>query len=311
MIELFDFIELRRGVVGVDELINISEQRINSQIRSVISEALSRNIHIIRLAGPSGSGKTTTAKRIVDEAKSRGKTAYYISMDNWYKTLHIDDIPKNKFGEPDFESPKLLDIRGFKEDIHKLTDGQPINLREFDFVNRISHITDKQIKCDDDSIIVIEGLHAINPMFDTSDKVMKVYVEPSDIQFENDEVLTSSSIRLLRRIHRDKADRGMSMLDTINKCRSVDIGEDQYITPYSNSSDILKVNTLLYYELYIHKSEFKQELAEQNKDEILNTIKELVSSGMLDDIGVIRNIPDVDIDISKIPEKSILREFYK
>lgn len=312
MKELFDFIELRRGLVGIDKLINISELQLQNQIKSVVSEAVSRDIHIIRLAGPSGSGKTTTAKRIVDEAKSIGKTAYYISMDNWYKTLNTEEIPKNKFGEPDFESPMLLDIDGFKEDIHKLSGGEPINLREFDFINRISHITDKQIKCDKDSIIVIEGLHAINPIFDTQDKVLKVYVEPSDVQFENDEVLTSSGIRLLRRIHRDKADRGMGMLDTINKCRSVDIGEDQYITPYADKSDVIKVDTLLPYELYIHKTEFEKEVAEQNeKYSVLDIIKELINRGMIDDIGVMRNVPDVKIDMSKIPEKSILREFYK
>ena len=83
----FDLIELTRQTAGDEQFIEMCEQRIYNQIKSVVSEAINNNIRLIRIAGPSGSGKTTSAKKVVQEIKDRGIDAYYISMDNWYKTL--------------------------------------------------------------------------------------------------------------------------------------------------------------------------------------------------------------------------------
>lgn len=282
----YDSIEQRRETLDTDEFIELSENRFSSQIKSVASEAINNNIKLIRLAGPSGSGKTTSAKRVVNAIKAKGVPAYYISMDNWYKTLKVECLPRNEDNEPDFESPDLLDIDAFKSDMHKLLNGETINLREFDFVDRVSHITDNTMQCEKDAIVVIEGLHAINPIFDVDEGNLKVYVEPFDIVKDGEIVLSSSTIRLCRRIHRDRVDRGMTLEATLKKCRSVDRGQKKYIAPYTKDTNILRIDTLIYYEVFIHRNE-------------------------LPDIEGLEFIPNTPINKDMIPSNSILKEFYK
>lgn len=284
----YETINTWRKVLGDVDFIKQSEQRFYNQIKSVASEAIDNNIRLIRLAGPSGSGKTTTAKRIVDIIKSKGIPAYYISMDNWYKTLKVELLPKNEDGEPDFESPELLDIEALKEDIHNLLNGEEIQLRQFDFVERVSSLSGKTLKCEENGIVALEGLHAIHPIFDIKDTNMKVYVEPFDVVLENGSIITSSDIRLYRRIHRDKVDRGMTLKDTMKKCRSVDRGQAKYIAPYTNDANILRIDTLISYELFIHKKELPTAVTS-----LLDTI---------DDSTITRDM---------IPDNSILKEFYK
>lgn len=282
----FDFIDRCQKTVDMDEFVRISERRFQNQIKSVVDEALSAGVRLIRLAGPSGSGKTTTTKRIVEAFKDRGIPAYYLSMDNWYKTLSVENMPKNEDGDPDFESPDLLDLVDFKRDVRDLLAGKEVRLKEFDFINRVSRESSRILQCEANGIVVIEGIHAINPMFDTEIEDMKVYVEPSPVRVDNDTVISSSNIRLCRRLHRDLVDRGMSLEDTMKKCRSVDIGQRKYIDPYTRDPDILRVDTLIYYELFIHKNE------------VLN----------MECLNPIRNT-NITKDI--IPANSILREFYK
>lgn len=283
----FDLIELTRQTAGDEQFIEMCEQRIYNQIKSVVSEAINNNIRLIRIAGPSGSGKTTSAKKVVQEIKDRGIDAYYISMDNWYKTIRVSELPKTDDGEPDYESPYLLDIEAVKNDIKQLLNGEEIHLRQFDFVTRVSHISDKTINCNSTAIVVVEGLHSINPIFDSDIQSYKVYVEPSDLKLDDKNVISNSKIRLFRRLHRDYADRGMSFEDTIKKCRSVDKGQSKYIEPYiRNNTSLHRVDTLIPYEIYIHKNE-------------------------LPDMEELKDIPITGITKEMIPESSLLKEFYK
>lgn len=283
----FDFIEQRRRTLELDEFIELSENRFFSQVKSVASEAINNNVRLIRLAGPSGSGKTTSAKKIVEVLRSKGVPAYYMSMDNWYKTLKVEHMPRNEDGDPDYESPELLDIEAVKSDLQDLLNGKTTRLRQFDFHNRVSLMSDVELTCENNSIVVMEGIHAINPIFDIPGvKQYKVYVEPSNVKVDEDNIITSSQIRLCRRIHRDLVDRGMSLEDTIKKCKSVDRGQDKYIEPYTRDTQILRVDTLIYYELFIHRNELADE-------------------------HIIDIIPESDIRAEIIPDGSILREFYK
>lgn len=285
----FDFISRILYILDTKDFIEISEIKYDNQIRSIVSESICNKVRVVRIAGPSGSGKTTTAQRVVDEFISRGIPAHCISMDNWYKTMGVCDTPLTDDGELDFESPELLDIHGFKEDIRNLIAGKTIHLREFDFVNRISTEATETLTLEPNGVLVVEGLHAINPMFDVPELDYRVYVEPSSVKFEDGTLLSSKELRMFRRIHRDQADRGMTLEATVAKCKSVDKGQDRYITPYINNPEIFKVDTLIYYELYIHK----------------NSLSGLLDSRILD------LIPNKDITDSDILDRSILREFYK
>lgn len=282
----FEFINKCRMILSSEDFIEMSERRLKSQINSVVSEAVNNGIRLIRIAGPSGSGKTTSAKMVMRTIKELGLNAYYMSMDNWYKTFAVEDLPRTEDGDPDYESPELIDIEGFKSDMHDLLGGKEIRLREFDFTNRISYPGTKTIKCANDGIVVIEGLHAINPIFDIEEANLKVYVEPSDVKMDDGSMLTSSNIRLCRRMHRDIVDRGMSFEATIQKCRSVDIGQEKYIEPHTNDTRILRVDTLIFYELFIHKDE-------------------------LPDNQYLKQIPPTSFKKELIPSDSLLTEFYK
>lgn len=282
----YDFIDSFRKNVSLKEFIRLSETRFFNQVDTVIEAAIENKVRLIRVAGPSGSGKTTSTKRIVEALRENGIPAYYMSMDNWYKTLKVEDMPRTEDGDPDYESPDILDIDGFKEDVTNLLNGEVIYLREFDFTNRISNKSNRKMKCESNSIIVIEGLHAINPMFNTEFKDLKVYAEPFNIRLANGACLTSSQIRLCRRMHRDATERGMSFEDTIRKCRSVDRGQDKYITPFMNDANVLRINTLILYEIFIHRNELPDA-------KCLNCI---------DKSGITKDM---------IPKNSILKEFYR
>ena len=285
----YKVIDGSRVLLDTAEFIEISEARYKNQIKSIVSETINNKHRIIRLAGPSGSGKTTSALKIVEEILNRGIPAYYLSMDNWYKTMPVNELPLTDDGDPDYESPELLDIDGFKQDMHDLILGKTINLREFDFINRVSNKSDNTLEIQSNAILVIEGLHAINPIFDVDESNIKVYVEPSNIKLNDNTILTSKELRLFRRIHRDKVDRGMSLEATIQKCKSVDKGQDKYIAPYIRNPEIFKVDTLIYYEIYIHKHEL---------------------DGLIDS-EALRTITGANISSKYIPEDSVLREFYK
>ena len=191
----YSFIDKCRNLLSTEDMIDTSERRLHYQIRSIAAEAIVNEISLIRIAGPSGSGKTTTAKKLVHELKDRGFPAYYMSMDNWYKTIKEEHMPRTEDGDLDFESPELLDVDAFLDDMHNLIEGKPINLRKFDFKNRVSTITDEVLQCKRDGFVVIEGLHALNPLFDSNIKSLKVYVEPSDITFEDGTVLINSILK--------------------------------------------------------------------------------------------------------------------
>lgn len=282
----YEFINACREHLTNEEFIDFCEKRYFNQVKSIADEAIERGIRLIRLAGPSGAGKTTSTKRLVEAIKRRGIPAYYMSMDNWYRTIKLEDLPKTVDGDTDFESPELLDVEVFKEDMHGLLNGEAVHLRNFDFVNRVSTKSANTIKCEPNGIIVIEGLHAINPMFDTEHESLKVYIEPANVVIDENDDLTSSEVRLCRRMHRDMVDRGMSFEDTIKKSRSVDAGQANYIEPYLNDVEILKVDTLLLYEIFIHKNE-------------------------LPEMESLKDVECTDITTEMIPANSILREFYK
>lgn len=282
----YDLINNYRKSLSRKDFIEFSERRFFNQLESVADEAIRNNVRLIRLAGPSGSGKTTSTKRLMEIIRNKGVPAYYLSMDNWYKTIILDDMPRTTNGDIDYESPDLIDVQGFIDDMDRLLDGEVINLREFDFKNRVNNITDETIYCESNGVVIVEGLHAINPIFNTKHKYMKVYIEPFDVVFDESDSLTSSEIRLCRRMHRDIVDRGMSFEDTIKKCQSVDMGQSKYINPYINDTDIMRVDTLLMYEIFIHKNELPQ-------------------------MESLRSVDNIEISTSIIPDNSILREFYK
>ncbi len=206
-------------------------------------------IKICMLAGPSSSGKTTTAHLLQTYLRNFGVNAYIVSMDNFY--LGRENTPKTPEGKPDYETVNSLDLEKIRTTLAEAACSGIIRIPHFDF--GVSHAVgeDTVIDLKDDDMIIMEGLHALNPMFTKgipSDKLIKLYVSvKQDLEDINGEVIHASDIRLVRRIVRDMKYRGSDAEETILMWDDVVAGEDKYIRPYRLSADYT-VNSIHIYE---------------------------------------------------------------
>ena len=267
-----------------NELILNGEQKYLSQISVLVEKLISENKKMVLITGPSGSGKTTTAKVIAEKIEDMGYNAVYLSMDDWFRTKSEYQIPVTEDGKPDFESPICLNIELLNSDLNKLLKGEVIDLPTYDFVNQKMYYSGVELVADSNTITIVEGLHAFNPMIELDrDKIFKVFVRPEN-QLYNGVEFTHEDIRLYRRISRDKLYRGRSIDETLYMLSSVTRGEKLYLNPHIKDVDV-KVNTFIDYELFLHKS-------------VLGNFEKL------------KSVEDVDITVKDIPEKSLLTEFY-
>ena len=289
---LFTIIQ-RLTILGKDRFVEEEEARYDRQIAALASEIIENHIEMVLLAGPSGSGKTTTAhnlrKHLMQQLHREGRYVYCLSMDDWYMSGDRYVMPVDEDGNPDYESPDCLDIPRLNQDLVDLFEGREISLPTYNFVTRRSSETGAKISLQDGDIVIMEGLHALNPriMFPQDvNRCIRVYVSPADVIVSDHAVLDNQYIRLCRRIYRDRDHRGSSMEETIQKSASVNRGEKLYIAPFLKNVGVWRIDTLLGYELFIHRKE-------------------------LEDMKELRVIPLSKITRFDIPEGSILREFYK
>lgn len=238
----------------VQDLIRLSELNFDSKIEKVVDKILSLNKKCILIAGPSSSGKTTTCKKIALNLESRGIRTVKISLDDYFKNRV--DTPKLKDGSYDFESVKSIDIDKFNEDMLKLLDKKEVNLPVYNFIRGEREYHNNYVTMTDNSIILIEGLHCLNNeitnMIDDNLKY-KIYLSPfMPLNIDSNNYISTTDLRLIRRIIRDNRTRGNDVSMTINSWQSVRDGEEKYIFPFINTSDCI-INTSLVYELGVLK----------------------------------------------------------
>lgn len=266
------------------ELIVKGEERYNNQIKELVSNLVKSESRIVLLSGPSGSGKTTSAKMIANELNKYGKKAVYLSMDDWFKTKSEYVVPVTEDGQLDFESPFCVDIDLLNQNLSDLLNGLEVELPKYDFVNQIMYFDGYSLKIDKNTIIVLEGLHALNSFIDIDRKnVFRVFVKPEDVKVNNT-LFTHEDIRLYRRISRDSIHRGRTLLETLEMLSSVTRGEKLYLNPCVIDIDYY-INSYIDYELYLHKS-------------------------VLGDFEKLENLDKMNITVSDIPDNSLLWEFY-
>lgn len=261
------------------------EQRFQEEIQMVVDKAIDSQIEIIFISGPSGSGKTTVAKLVAKGIKERGKDAIYVTMDDWYLTREKNQLPLNEEGEIDYESPYVLDIELLNKNIDEFTKGKEVHIPKFNFSDQIMEFNGNIRRLEKGGILVVEGIHALNELFKTNHRHLRIFVIPSDAEIQG-EFIEQKEIRLYRRISRDMLHRGKTANETIEKMPLVSRGEQKYIYPYKKNLDF-EIDTLIGYELLIHKNE----------------------------IGDIMKLGELEIysDFTKndIPEGSLLNEFYR
>ena len=235
------------------DIILVSEAMQEKQVAKIaekIADGYKEGIRIVLISGPSSSGKTTFCKRLQVQLTTNLLHPVGISLDDYF--LNREDTPKDEHGEYDFESLYALDLPYFNKDLKKLLSGEEIDLPTFNFEPGQRVFKGKKLKLRENSILVIEGIHALNPELTEfiDDKYKyRVYVSVlTSISLDNHNWIPTTDNRLLRRIIRDYRFRGYSAEDTINRWPSVRRGEDKWIFPYQENADAM-FNSAMLYEL--------------------------------------------------------------
>ena len=235
------------------DIILVSEamqEKQGAKIAEKIADGYKEGIRIVLISGPSSSGKTTFCKRLQVQLTTNLLHPVGISLDDYF--LNREDTPKDEHGEYDFESLYALDLPYFNKDLKKLLSGEEIELPSFNFESGRRIFKGKKLKLRENSILVIEGIHALNPELTEfiDDKYKyRVYVSVlTSISLDNHNWIPTTDNRLLRRIIRDYRFRGYSAEDTINRWPSVRRGEDKWIFPYQENADAM-FNSAMLYEL--------------------------------------------------------------
>ena len=235
------------------DIILVSEAMQEKQVAKIaekIADGYKEGIRIVLISGPSSSGKTTFCKRLQVQLTTNLLHPVGISLDDYF--LNREDTPKDEHGEYDFESLYALDLPYFNKDLKKLLSGEEIELPSFNFETGQRVFKGKKLKLRENSILVIEGIHALNPeLTEFIDDKYKYRVNVSvltSISLDNHNWIPTTDNRLLRRIIRDYRFRGYSAEDTINRWPSVRRGEDKWIFPYQENADAM-FNSAMLYEL--------------------------------------------------------------
>ena len=235
---------------GSNLIIQISEA-LHEKKYAQIADAIYKkkdNIKFVFLAGPSSSGKTTSCKRIATQLAVLGIRPLTISMDDYFNNR--EHTPKDKDGNYDFECLEALDLDFFNLQMEELLQGEEIELPRFDFLKGEKAPSGKKIHLTDNSIVIIEGIHALNPV--VSKKIARknkyfVFVSAlTQIALDRHNLISTSSNRLIRRIVRDHNYRGSSAEATLLRWPSVRAGEEKHIFPYQENADSTFNSSLLY-----------------------------------------------------------------
>ncbi len=286
------------------ELIKIAEaQQAKSFTR--LSDAFYENYlggaRIILISGPSSSGKTTFSFKLRIMLKTFGIDSYVLSMDDYF--INREDIPVGSDGTRDFERFENVDLNLFQSHVKALLANETIDLPKYDFGEGVRVKSGKKLSIKDGSVILVEGIHALNPNLTEGidkSKIFKIFISPlTSVSMDNSIIFSTDDNRLIRRIIRDNSFRAYSATNTLKQWKSVRDGERKNIFPYQDQADIF-FNTSLYYELNVLKPYIVKLLVEvPNSEPVYAEAKRLLS---LMEVFL-------PIDIQEVPSDSLIREF--
>ncbi len=287
----------------ISELIKVAEALQEKKLASIADQIheYKNGIKAVFISGPSSSGKTTFTKRLAIQLRVLGYKPIQISLDNYF--VNRDQTPLDEKGDYDFEHPDALDIRLFNQQMKELLQGEAVIMPRFSFTNGSRYFADKELRMEPQSILIIEGIHALNPLlssFIDSKKQFKVYVSAfTQLNIDLHNRIPTTDNRLIRRMVRDSLYRGYSALDTLLRWPSVRRGEDKHIFPFQEQADVM-FNTALIFELSVLKW-YAQPLLEQVPR---NVPVYAEAKRLLKFLSYFEPIPN-----HEIPTTSILREF--
>ncbi|MBR6117389.1 MAG: nucleoside kinase [Paludibacteraceae bacterium] len=303
--------ESKRRVAYINEMIESGhaaqlvaegEAYHNTQL-AAIADAICRReqVRVVLICGPSSSGKTSTSHKLCLELLAHGKQPVALSLDNWYVDGSL--TPLKEDGTKDYESVYALDIKQLEEDLKALIAGKEIALPTFNFAEECREYLGETLQLENDAIMVIEGIHALNPILTEHiehDCKFKIYAAPmSPVSLDGERWIPTYVHRLLRRMSRDYRTRGKSPQMTIASWPDVREGEVKWIEPFQKEADA-QFDTSMLYELPAIR--YTVETALQT---VPATAKEYqVAEQLLYYLSFFEGL-----EASYIPRTSILREF--
>ncbi len=263
--------------------------------------ARKKGIKIVLIAGPSSSGKTTTCKRLSIQLLTNGIRPVGISMDDYF--VNREETPKDENGEYDYESLYALNLPLFNQQLNALINGEEVELPRYNFTTGKSEMSGKKMKMRENDILVIEGIHALNPELTAQlpqEQIYRIYASAlTTITMDTHNYIPTTDNRLLRRIIRDLKYRNSPAQATLHRWPSVRAGEDKWIFPFQENADAI-FNTAMLFELAVIKNQAAAALEQvpENCEEYAE------ASRLLNFLQYIKPIPE-----SQIPPTSLLREF--
>ena len=231
------------------DIINVNEALQEKKIARIADQIAARHdVKLVLLAGPSSSGKTTTCKRLSIQLLTCGLKPLQISLDDYF--IDRDKTPLDANGEYDYESIHALNIDLINEQFNALFKGEEIELPRYNFQAGKSEKSGKRLKLGPNDIVVVEGIHALNPELTAQipeQQKFRVYVSAlTTILLDEHNYIPTTDNRLLRRIIRDYKYRGVSAQESIHRWPSVRAGEERWIFPYQENADAMFNSAMLY-----------------------------------------------------------------
>ena len=306
IIELDNVGDLNRAIKEdkVYEVIQVAEAYQSMQINDIASEIAKRfndGVRVVFISGPSSSGKTTFRKRLEVQLRVNLLKPVGISLDDYF--IDRDKTPLDEHGEKDYESLYALDLELFESHMLKLMKGEKVELPFYNFVTGMSEYRGKFLKMDENSVLIIEGIHGLNPELSShipSENKFLIYVSAlTTISLDDHNWIPASDNRLIRRIVRDYTYRGYSAQQTIARWDSVRRGEDKWIFPFQENADVM-FNSAMIYELAAIRQHVEPILMQ-----VPRTVPEYSEAyRLLKFLSYFNHITD-----RELPPTSLLREF--
>ena len=299
--------DLNRRVMEGDasELIKIAEafheNKIASIARAIAQANQERGVRMALISGPSSSGKTTFSKRLGVQLRVLGLDPVLIALDDYF--VDRDKTPLGEDGKPDFEALEAIDLGTLNDHLRRLTAGESVEIPRYDFISGKRQWHEKPLKLTDRSILIMEGIHALNPNLTpgvADGQKFKIYISCfTSVAMDNFSRIPTTDNRMLRRTIRDNATRGNDALKTLTMWPAVRRGEEKHIFPYQENANVM-FNSSLFYELSVLRA-----IAEPVLREVPDTVPEYAEARRI--LKLLDNF--VPIAPEEIPPTSLLREF--
>ena len=287
----------------IRELIRVNEALHEKRFSQIADMICQRGAKAVMLAGPSSSGKTTSANRLATQLRVHGKKPILISLDDYY--LDRDLIAPGPDGKLDLEHINTIDTDLFAFHLARLLRGETVELPTFSFKTGKREWHGHKLTLTENSVIIVEGLHALNPMLLPENLephlIFKMYVSPLlPLNLDDHNRIPTSYLRLLRRTVRDYETRNSSVQRTMSMWDSVRRGEKRWIFPFQEQADVIFNSSTLYELAVLKKHIFPLLTAVQPEDECYEQVRNVVK--------ILNYVQEAEVD-DEIPPTSLVREF--